>query len=184
VSARQDGPGRGSVRLNLLDAIALVVGYALASLLVRVYWPENPRPAVLETASIALVFVWLGLAMSGPVVLLIRRPAAVAPQDDDQPEPRTWAELAWMIIGFYWIGLTLLVVPVRTTGARFLDSAMLGVFPVLAALILRVIGPRNSWARVRPREGERAWTHQAGIALLLTWPFVWVGLILLGKTLL
>jgi hypothetical protein len=89
-----------------------------------------------------------------------------------------------MIIGFYWIGLTILVVPVRTTGARFLDSAMLGVFPVLAALILRVIGPRNSWVRVRPRKDEPAWTHQAGIALLLTWPFVWVGLILLGKTLL
>jgi len=180
---RQDDPVRRPIRLTLLDALALVVGYGLASMLVRAYWPENDRPTFLEVTSIALVFVWLGLAMSGPVVLLTRRPRPAAPGEDDRPEPRTWAELAWMIIGFYWIGLTVLVVPVRISGARFFDSAILGVFPVLAALALRVIGPRNSWARARPREDEPIWTHQAGIALLLTWPFVWVGLILLGKTL-
>jgi hypothetical protein len=89
-----------------------------------------------------------------------------------------------MIIGFYWIGLTVLVVPGRLNGARFLDSALLGVFPVLAALALRFVGPKRSWARLRPPEHGPTWTHRAGVALLVTWPFAWVGLILLGKTLL
>ena len=65
-----------------------------------------------------------------------------------------------------------------------LDSALLGVFPVLAALVLRYVGPRRSWARARPVQGGPTWTHRAGVALLLTWPFAWVGLILLGKTVL
>jgi hypothetical protein len=184
VPERRDDPSGGPVRLTLLDAAALVVGYGLASLLVRAYWPENQRPTVLDVVTIGLVFVWLGLAMSGPVVLWIHRPAPAAPEDDGRSEPRTWAELAWMIIGFYWIGLTILVVPARMNGGRFFDSAMLGVFPVLAALALRVIGPKHAWARARPRKDERSWTHRAGITLLLTWPFAWVGLILLGRALL
>ncbi len=169
---------------HLLDLSALVVGYGMASLLIRAFWPKGEAPTVFEVAAISLVYLWLGLAMSGPVVLLIHRPPPAAPGEDERPEPRTWAELAWMVIGFYWIGLTVLVVPTRANGARFLDSAILGLFPVFAALVLKVIGPKNSWARPRPRKGERAWTHRAGVALLLTWPFVWVGMILLGKTLL
>ena len=183
---RRGGPvgvGNGPDRVNLMDAAAVVVGYALASLLVRAYWPENNRPSFWEVLVIGLVFGWLGLAMSGPVVLMIRRPAPVSPGDDDRPEPCTWAELAWMIIGIYWIGLAMLVVPLRMNGSRLMDSAALGVFPVLAALVLRVVGPRQRWARARPRGDEPAWTHRAGIGLLVTWPFAWVGLMILGKSL-
>jgi hypothetical protein len=173
-------------RFYLLDATALVVGYGLASLLVRAYWPGpgSGTPSVWVVSTIGLVFLWLGLAMSGPVVLLIRRPppAPEAPGDDPRPDPRTWAELAWMIIGFYWIGLTVLVVPRRLEGARLLDSALLGVFPMLAALALRCVGPRRSWTSAGPGERGLTWTHRAGVALLITWPFAWVGLILLGKT--
>jgi hypothetical protein len=169
---------------HLLDVSALVVGYGMASLLVRAYWPDSGTPGVWETLMIGLVFAWLGAAMSGPIVMLIRRPAPRAP-DEDGPEEasRTWAELAWMIIGFYWIGLTILVVPVRMRGTMVLDSAILGIFPVLAA-----IGLRFSAIRVRRfvagPETAAAWTHRAGVWLLLTWPFAWLGLILLGKTLL
>ena len=120
--------------------------------------------------------------MSGPVVLLIRRPPAAAGPTTRtrRPGDRTWAELAWMIIGFYWIGLTVLVVPVRI-GDRFLDSAVLGLFPVLAgarALVLRPPGADPA-RRGRERPGPTA----AGRSLLLTWPFAWMALILLGKTL-
>jgi hypothetical protein len=173
----------GQTGLHLLDAAALVVGYSLASMLVRAYWPDTGTPNIWEIALIGAVFLWLGMAMSGPVVLLIRRPSTPdgADPDDEHTAPsRTWAELAWLIIGFYWVGLTILVVPVRMHGTRFLDSAVLGVFPVLAALALRFFGPR---AR-RPIAGKETWTHRAGVALLLTWPFAWVGLIVLGKSLL
>lgn len=179
------GPRPGELKPTLMDAMAVMVGYGLASLLVRAYLSDNRSPAPLELMALSMVFVWLGLAMSGPVVLLVRRPVPEAADGDDQrPESRTWAELAWMIIGFYWIGLTVLVVPARSNGARFLDSAVLGLFPILAALALRVLGPRNAWARARPRKDERSWTHRTGLALLLTWPFVWVGMFLLGRSLL
>ena len=165
-------------RFHLLDASALVVGYGLASMLVRAYWPDSGPPSVWAVIVIGLVFLWLGMAMSGPIVLLIHRPAAVDPDAEEQAEPRTWAELAWMIVGFYWIGLTILVVPVRFRGGRVLDSAILGIFPFLAALGLRFLGPRRNV----PRGRERLWTHHAAVALLVTWPFAWAALILLGKT--
>lgn len=171
----------GRAGFHLLDAAALVVGYGLASMLIRAYWPASETPRVAEVLVITLVFLWLGLAMSGPVVLMVRRPSPRKTDDEDaEPGVRTWAELAWMIIGFYWIGLTILVVPVRLHGTRPLDSAVLGLFPVLAALGLWFFSP----ARNRPAEGEASWTHRAGVALLLTWPFAWMALILLGKTLL
>ena len=165
---------------HLLDAAAVVVGYGLASMLIRAYWPASERPAVREAFVIGLVFLWLGLAMSGPVVLLVRRPPSELSEDDDpRPGTRTWAELAWMLIGFYWVGLTVLVVPVRMRGTRFLDSAVLGIFPVLASLGLWF----SARGRGRPAGGESSWTHRAGVALLLTWPAAWLALILLGKSL-
>lgn len=164
---------------SLLDAAALVVGYSLASLLVRAYWPESGAPSVWAVGMIAMVFSWLGLAMSGPVVVMTRPPTA-DPDGDGAPS-RTWAELAWMVIGFYWIGLTVLVVPVRMNGSRVVDSAVLGMFPVITALLIWRFGPRRSWASRAP-DGP-SWAHRAAVFLLATWPFAWVGLIALGKAL-
>jgi hypothetical protein len=170
----------GRAGFHLLDVAALVVGYGLASLLVRAYWPASGTPDAVETVVIGIVFCWLGLAMSGPAVLLAHRPPLPASDDGPPRDSRTWAELAWMVIGFYWIGLTVLVVPVRMRGSRFLDSAVLGLFPVLASVGLWLSSPR----RPLPQANVAAWTHRAGVALLLTWPFAWVALILLGKTVL
>jgi hypothetical protein len=171
--------GTGQAGFHLLDVAALVVGYGMASMLVRAYWHSPGQTAAVEAVVIALVFTWLGLAMSGPVVLLTRRPPPPGPEAEGQPGPRTWAELAWMIIGFYWIGLTLLVVPARVRGGRFLDSAVLGLFPVLAGLGLRFCRPR----RPGPSGDLTSWTHRAGVALLVTWPIAWIGLMLLGNAL-
>lgn len=171
--------------VSLLDLSALIVGYGLASLLIRAYWPRDSVPSPWALTMIGLVYTWLGLAMSGPIVLLFRSPAPAVPEPghEAEPPPRTWAELAWMIIGFYWIGLTILVVPARLNGARFLDSAFLGVFPVLAALVIWRVGPRRAWATARPRPGGPMWTHQAAIGLLVTWPLAWIGLIALARLL-
>ncbi len=173
---------KGRTSFHLLDAAALIVGYGLASMLIRAYWPKSEPPGLPVALVISIVFLWLGLAMSGPIVLLIRRPPAQPSGDADaeatSPGLRTWAELAWMIIGFYWIGLTILVVPVRSNGARFLDSAVLGLFPVLASLGLWLFSP----AKNRPTGGLASWTHRAGVALLMTWPLAWMALIVLGKT--
>ena len=89
-----------------------------------------------------------------------------------------------MIIGFYWLGMTVLVVPVRLPGTRLVDAGFLGVFPILAALVLRFFSPR----RVRPPGGSaeegHSWTHSTAVALIATWPIAWAALVLLGKTLL
>ncbi len=53
------------------DVAALVVGYSLASMLIRAYWPSPGSLSIAEAAVISLVFLWLGLAMSGPAVLLV-----------------------------------------------------------------------------------------------------------------
>lgn len=169
-------PRRG---FHLLDALSLVVGFSLASLLVRAFWPTDGMSSVPAMFVLGLAFLWLGLAMSGPVVLLAHRRVEPDSEDSPVPEPRTWAELAWLIIGFYWIGLTVLVVPVRMHNTRVLDSAFLGVFPFLAALGLRLFRPRLP----ATKKGDRDWTHRAAVTLLVTWPFTWVALILLGKNL-
>jgi hypothetical protein len=174
---------------HLLDLGALVVGYSMASLLVRAFWPAVDAPGFAVFFVVTLAFLWLGLAMSGPVVLLgHRRPGDLSddpgggPADPSvAPEPRTWAEVAWLIIGFYWITLTILVVPVRMHNTRVLDSAFLGLFPVLAAVALRIFRPTSVIGH--PRGGRRDWTHRAAVGLLVTWPFAWVAMILLGTTL-
>jgi hypothetical protein len=179
-----DPPTRARTEgLHLLDLLALMVGYGLASLLVRAFWPSDDSPDAGHVVAIGITYAWLGLAMSGPVVLAIHRraaaraPEAVADADAGASPSRTWAELAWLIIGFYWIGLTILVVPIRLAQAPLRDATVLGVFPILAALVLRFIGPV-------PRAAQPGWTHRTAIGLLLTWPVAWVALILLGKTLL
>jgi hypothetical protein len=84
------------------------------------------------------------------------------------------------IIGFYWIGLSILVVPVRMNQTRLLDGALLGVFRIAAAPGLRVFGRKHLPAS-RP---DRCRTHRATVVLPATWPLTWVALILLGKILL
>lgn len=172
----QSAPRQG---LHLLDLTAMVVGYSLASVLVRAFWPAVEEPSFPVLCVLGIAFLWLGMAMSGPIVMLGHRRPGRESAESDAPEPRTWAELAWLIIGFYWIGLTILVVPVRLHQTRVLDSAVLGVFPVLAAVGLRVFRP----SRLSPPGERRYWTHEAAIGLLVTWPFAWVALIILGKSL-
>ena len=114
--------------LHLLDLTALVAGYAMASLLVRAFWPSGGSSEAAVFVVLGLAYLWLGLAMSGPLILAVRRRG----DRDDPPEPHealTWAELAWSIIGFYWIGLTILVVPVRLAHTRLVDTALLGRLP-------------------------------------------------------
>ncbi len=165
---------------HLLDLTALVIGYSLASLLVRAFWSSDEVPGPVVLAILGLVYGWLGMAMSGPIVLLLHHRGEPDPDDVDASEPRTWAELAWLIISFYWIGLTILVVPVRLRETRLLDTAVLGVFPILAALGLRIFGRKH----LATRPSHPSWKHAAAVVLLVTWPFTWVALILLGKVLL
>ena len=149
-----------------MDLAALVVGYAMAALLVSAFWPRSETPTAGVAVVLGLAYVWLGLAMGGPLVLWIDRRA------EPGPARYTWAELSWLLIGGYWLALTLLVVPVRMR-----VTPLFGVFPIVAALALRVfVRPRPA-----PATDAAAWTHRVGVGLVLTWPVAWAALILLSQ---
>src|SRR5262249_28049356 len=102
------------LRLPIQDALALIIGYGMAALFVRALWPSSGLPPPLGPPALGL-YVWLGLAMSGPM-LLWRHAAGpagrTAPPGAHVPG-RTWAEWAWLFIGIYWILLGLFLIPSR-----------------------------------------------------------------------
>ena len=116
--------------------------------------------------------------MSGPLILAVRRRG----DRDDPAEPHealTWAELAWSIIGFYWIGLTVLVVPVRLPHTRLRGHrAARGLphpgRPRAPTLRAEAAGDAGTRPGLDP---------PAGVVLLVSWPIAWLAMILLGKTL-
>jgi hypothetical protein len=121
--------------------------------------------------------------MSGPIILLRRgRPSVHSPAAGDKPtlaHSHTWAELAWMLIGIYWIVVSLIVIPARLSEFKLGDMILFGLVPVAVALGMRVLGPRPK----ESSDAARAWTHAVGITLLVTWPIAWICLIVLGKSL-
>lgn len=177
--------------LRVLDLTALVVGYGLAALLFRAVWRSEAGVPVGIVA--ACVYLWFGLAMSGPILLLLdRRALPSKPEKSARRRARdpealfvpvaapgrptyTRAEQGWIMMGAYCIALTLLAVPLR------LGDTPLGVIAVaqlVTALLLWAVGPRRPVAD----EGGPSWTHHVAVAVLATWPFAWLGLILLARS--
>lgn len=162
-------PIRGA-GLRLVDLAGLVVGYAMAGLVVRVFWPESGEVDAVVAVVLAVFYSWLGLAMSGPILVLLRR---LRPEVGDA---RSWPETAWIVVGSYWYGL--LIIAAASRGESPISPLVAGL-PIAAALVVGVIGGR----RGDPAHGRRAWTQKSAVALLWTWPIAWVCLILIGKTL-
>jgi hypothetical protein len=186
--SREKIPGQ----LEIQDILALVVGYGMAALLFRAFWPIHPAWSMLGLPSAGL-YLWLGMAMSGPIIFLRRRlsgPRHEATETAsenavEQPLPRrdgpghrsgtTWAERAWLLIGAYWIVLGIFIIPARLHEFKLGDVILFGLAPVVVAIGLRVLGPSG-----RGPDPIRSWTHTTGIALLVTWPLAWICLIVLG----
>jgi hypothetical protein len=154
---------------RLIDLIGLVVGFGTAALLIRSLWPTSRSMSFGVGVVVGLLHLWLGLAMAGPVLLLIDRRGL-----NDATRQLSWAQVAWLLIGSYWLALTALVVPTRMS-----VHPLLGVLPIGAALLLRGMGPRTPEARLRASN----WTDHVALVLMATWPLAWIALILLGKTL-
>jgi len=183
MSESQSGPHQ--FRIQLIDVTAMVVGYGLAAVLFRAFWPQSHVPPPLALFAIGF-YVWLGLAMSGPLILLRQRHAGpVNPGGTQSTQPlastaRTWAEMAWLLIGIYWIVMGVFILPIRLHSFRFSDTILFGLVPLTAGLVLRVFGPR-----VRARDRDHVpWTHQVAVGLLVTWPLAWVCLIVVAEAML
>jgi hypothetical protein len=174
-------------RLEVIDLAGLVLGYAMAALLFRAFWPRNGMSPALGLFAMGF-YLWLGLAMSGPLLLL--RHGSRTARDRATPsrsgtnlnaEPgRSWAELSWLLIGVYWIVMGVFVLPIRIQNFRFGDTILFGLVPVLGGITFRLFGPKNKTAGGI----STSWTHQAAIALLATWPIAWLCLIVIGQSLL
>jgi hypothetical protein len=171
------------LRFQLRDILALVVGYGLAGLFFRAFWPASgPTPWFLAPAM--ALYAWLGLALSGPVLLLrrgpgvqsisVERPAALPPGAG----VHTWAEWAWLFVGCYWMVLGLFVIPARLHSFKTGDVLLFGLVPILAALVFRLVGPAAT-----PARPASDWTHPAAVWLLLTWPVAWGCLVAIGREL-
>ncbi len=194
----------GRVQVELQDILALVVGYGMAAVLFRAFWRARPPWSTLGLPGAAL-YLWLGLAMSGPIIMLRRRLSRVAAATNDHGsksvpdssgrlllrnsttgarDPRaaasrtTWAERAWLLIGAYWIVLGIVVIPARLHDFKLGDVVLFGLAPVVVAIGLRLLGPTTPHGP----DVVRGWTHTAAIALLLTWPLAWICLIVLGES--
>jgi hypothetical protein len=179
-------------QVEIQDILALVVGYGMAALLFRAFWPIHPVWSSLGLPGAGL-YLWLGLAMSGPIIILRRRLSRL-PRDAasenvvERSSPghgstasesgTTWAERAWLLIGAYWIVLGIFIIPARLHEFKFGDVLLFGLAPVVVAIGLWLLGPNAP-------QGPgivRAWSHAAAIALLATWPFAWICLIVLGSS--
>jgi hypothetical protein len=180
-----EGGQAGSFRIQLLEVSALVVGYGLAAVLFRAFWPSSGVTVPLGMFAVGF-YLWLGLAMSGPLLLIRRssRPGDVtgapqpAPLGSAPSHARTWAELAWLLIGVYWIVMGVLILPFWLHSFRFGDTVLFGLVPLGAGLAFRLCGPSPD-SRRDPRPAP--WTHNVGVGLLVTWPLAWLCLIVLGS---
>ena len=131
-------------------------------------------------------YAWLGLAMSGPLILLRHTyarpvaPAGTRPSPSATSTARTWAEMAWLVIGVYWIIMGVFILPIRLQSFRSSDTILFGLVPLAAGLVLRLFGPH-----IRPPgRDDVPWTHQMAVGLLVTWPLAWVCLIMMAEAML
>ena len=178
------------VQVELQDILALVVGYGMAALLFRAFWRDRPPWSALGLPGAAL-YLWLGLAMSGPIIMLRRRLSRPAPasgnlaaeraprcpghrrsgrrrragRENRQPRAAgtTWAERAWLLIGSYWIVLGIFVIPARLHEFKLGDVVLFGLAPIVVAIGLRLLGPSGSaGADVGPRVDSHRRDRAAG----------------------
>ncbi len=150
-------PARG--RIELRELLAVVLGYAVAAFFLRDLAPGGAwgfvRPAALGTT-----FAWLGLALSGPLVLLHGRRATV----------RSQAESAWLAIGIYALLFGLGGLVLHSGRAAILTAVVFGTGPLLFRVCDATVPARRT-------EPKRVWTHYAALGLLYSWPLAWGALI-------
>ncbi len=181
----------------------------MAGLLARAFWPrlQTLGERVVPLAALTLEFLWMGLAMSGPIVLLLdrrgpstgegpdtrdRKPArpgklmGAVPVDPVGRGPARRVEPAeprYTRAEMAWLGIggycIALTLVVAPTRSLDVPWVLSGLLQGLTAVALLVFSPRKA----RSATGSGSWTHPAAVGLLATWPLAWLLLILLSREL-
>lgn len=168
--------------LRLRDMIGLVVGYGLAALLIRSILPSFQTATFGSIIVFGFLYLWSGLAMSGPIVLSTARHAALPDDGIARSEPRSRfsrGESAWILIGCYLIATTIFVSFVRHGRFDFF-------FVLLCSEVALALG-LVSLIRFRPTDRDRAstaapsWTEFAARLMLATWFPAWILFIVFTK---
>ena len=177
---RDADPPPGADGFRIRDLAGLVVGYGVAGFLLRSFRPVFETQGTAEAVALGMLYLWLGLAVSGPFVLALdRRGPAPMPRVPTSHPPSRYAgeELAWLGIGGYFLAIALFVVPSLQHETPW--GTILGVQAAVALWLLtwRVVFPGR---RRAPRAPSR-WTRTAARVMLLTWPLAWVLLLALAR---
>ena len=132
--------------LRLADLVSLVVGYSLASLLARALWPHFDELTGPPVVAFALEILWLGLAIIGPVLLILGH-RDLAPRGGSQPSHRRRPERPGRLIA---------EVPVADRW---------GTPPALPTVVRNPTSPspRSDWSRA-----ELAWMAVGGYWIAVT----------------
>ena len=128
----------------------------------RAFWPDSRPSAVMGVAGDrALSLARDGDERADHAVATTFAPGRVPPNRRStarrRPRRYTWAELAWLLIGTYWIVLGLFVIPARLHEFKLGDMVLFGLVPFAVALALRLFGPRTRQPHRRPRTPGLTW---------------------------
>ena len=192
--------------LRLHDLLGLVVGYSFAALLARSFWPGSQRADPVVAVALGIDYVWLGLAMSGPILLLLDRRGT--PRQRTQPKPRKPPKPGYLISQVVPMDRTLGRHPLDTPDdapPRYTRSEIAWIFiggywmaltifvvPAFLAVtswtllgLLQLVALLQIWwfpyrKKKTPTPPVASWTHTAAVGLLWTWPIAWLALVVLG----
>jgi hypothetical protein len=161
---------RGAGGPRVMELAAIVLGYGMAAVGVRLYAPAGPRRPVVAAVAGTVVLAWLGLALSGPFVLLLDRRGRRA---------GAWSrpESAWGLIGAYGLAVVVAGPFVLPPGVAGRAVPVLGLLPVLGGLVAWLIAPASPGASREP-----SWTDRAARLVLVAWPVAWLALIVLAAS--
>jgi hypothetical protein len=170
---------------RIRDLVGLVVGYGLAGFLLRSFLAVIDPRGITESVELGTFYLWLGLAVSGPFVLLLdgRGPAPPPPVPTTDP-PSRYApeELIWLGIGGYFLFIALVVVPALDRGVTWLVARAIWDSTASGQALIG-LGLAVCWTlgRRRARATPPGWTRRAARLVLVTWPVAWLVLVLLVR---
>lgn len=164
---RVHGPAT-SRRITVLDLAGLIVGYATAASIYRsTVLAQHPFSELALSVVAAIAFAWLGLVLSGPIVLGLRSLQRTAESRRSGPES------IWGILGLLWYAVAV------ARWLRFLDPDSLTNLASFLAAAAAAVAPLFfviHWRSERKRmiaADRSTWCHHAGLLCAAAWPAGW-----------